>query len=143
MSSSSMVLSLNEVAALGALHAEREAAQDLDGVMATLNDNPVYEYPTLGKQFSGSENALRFYQHFFANYSPNVVGSTLIGQWVNENSVAQEYVVDCSFNGVKESHRVLGVLLVEGDKLSGERIFANEQVIKRMIGPMFDQLVVL
>lgn len=143
MSSSSIVLSLNEVAALGALHAECEAAQDLDGVMTTLSDNPVYEYPTLAKQFSGTDNALRFYQYFFANYSPNVVGGTLIGQWVNENSVAQEYVIECSFNGVKETHRVLGVLLVEGNKLSGERVFANEQVIKRMIGPLFDELIAL
>ena len=138
MSNNQTGLSIEEVATLGSLHAEREGLQDMEGVMATLGENPVYQYPTLGKQFSGREKSQQFYQHFFANFSPNVVDYVLINQWVNETSVTQEYDMTLSFDGVKENHRVLGVLFVVGDKLGGERVYASEKVIRRMTGPLFD-----
>ena len=108
--------------------------------MATLNDNPLYEYPTLGKRFSGRNNAKRFYEYFFKNFSPNVVEVRLIREWANDTSVAQEYDITLSFSGVKETHRVLGVLFVEGDKLGGETVYASEKAIRRMLGPIFDEL---
>lgn len=134
-------LDLEQVAALGALHAEVEGQRDLDAVMATLSDNPVYEYPVIGKKFSGRDNALRFYQYFFANFSPNVTGARMFHQWVNATSVTQEYEIDCNFAGEQECHRILGVLLVEGDKLCGERVYASAATIRRMIGPLYDDLI--
>ncbi len=133
-------LTADEVLALGKLHAEREAAQDLAGVMATLNDDPFYEYPMIGKRFFGRENTQRFYRWFFANFSPHVVDGRLIGEWANHNSVAQEYDITLSFDGERETHRVLGVLLVAGDRLCGERVYATEAAVRRMIGPLFDEL---
>jgi len=136
-------LTIDQVGALGALHAEREAARDFDAVMATLSDNPRYEYPTLGKGFSGRSNAERFYRWFFENFSPKVTHYVLINQWVNEGSVAQEYDVTLTFDDVDETHRILGVLFVEGDKLGGEVVYASEAAIRRMTGPMFSELVEL
>ncbi|NNM10451.1 MAG: nuclear transport factor 2 family protein [Pseudomonadales bacterium] len=129
-----------EVRALGAHHAEREAAKDLSAVMGTLSANPVYDYPVLGKKFSGRDKAERFYQYFFANFSPNVVDAQLLQEWCNESSVAQEYDVTLSFSGKKETYRILGVLFVDGDKLGGETVHASEQAIRRMLGPIFDEL---
>lgn len=140
MSNATVTLNKAEVYALGAHHAEREAARDLVAVMATLSENPVYEYPTLRKRFSGREKSQRFYEYFFENFSPNVVDGQLIRQWANETSVAQEYDIVLSFNGVKETHRVLGVLFVEGDKLGGEIVYASEATVRRMLGPVFDEL---
>ena len=62
----------NQVAELGMFHAEREAAQDLEAVMETLSADPKYLYPSLGKGFSGRENAERFYRWFFENFSSKV-----------------------------------------------------------------------
>lgn len=136
-------LTIEQVGALGALHAEREAARDFDAVMDTLSQNPRYEYPTLGKGFSGRSKAERFYRWFFENFSPKVTHYVLINEWVNERSVAQEYDVTLTFDGEDETHRILGVLFVEGDKLGGEVVYASEAAIRRMTGPMFDELVAL
>ncbi|MFK8019829.1 MAG: hypothetical protein AB8B86_08685 [Pseudomonadales bacterium] len=136
-----MALSIAEVTALGRKHSMLEGEQKLDELMETLTSNPCYEYPTIGKQFSGWENTLRFYTGFFEHFSPQVTKTQLLGEWVNEQSVTQEYDVTLEFNGKPEVHRILGILLVEGDKLGGERIYASELAIKRMVGPMFDDLI--
>lgn len=133
-------LSLEAVAALGAHHAEREAARDLSAVMDTLSDHPVYDYPALRKRFAGRELSKLFYEYFFEHFSPNVVEGTLLNEWVNANSVAQEYNLVLSFDGVHETHRILGVLIVDGDKLGGETVYAGEQTVRRMLGPIFDEL---
>lgn len=134
------ILTRDEVYALAAHHAEREAARDLQAVMDTLNEAPCYEYPTLRKRFSGRDRSRRFYEYFFENFSPNVVNGKLIREWVNDNAVAQEYDISLSIAGVEETHRVLGVLFVDGDKLGGETVYASEAAIRRMLGPIFDEL---
>ncbi len=135
-----MALSLEQVAELGARHAQLEAEQRLDELMETLGPNPLYEYPTIGKQFSGWDNTLKFYKNFFVTFSPHVVDTVLLNQWVNNNSVTQEYDVTLEFAGQRETHRLLGVLLVEGDRLGGERVYASELAIQRMLGELFYEL---
>ena len=67
-----------QVFELGAFHAEREAAQDFDAVMETPSADPKYLYPSLGKGFSGRENAERFYRWFFENFSSKVIDLDVI-----------------------------------------------------------------
>ena len=138
-----VTISPNQVAELGMFHAEREAAQDFDAVMETLSADPKYLYPSLGKGFSGRENAERFYRWFFENFSSKVIDGQLIRQWANETSVCQEYDVTLQMEEGTETHRILGVLFVEGDKLGGEIVYASELAIRRMLGPMFEELVVM
>ena len=69
-----MTLSIDQVAALGRKHAMLEGEQKLEELMDTLSAHPVYEYPTIGKQFAG------------------------------------------------------------------ERVYASDQAIRRMLGPMYDEL---
>ena len=133
-------LTPEQVAALGARHVEREGACDLEALMDTLNDDPLYEYPALRKRFRGRDKARRFYEFFFEHFSPNVIDTRLVNEWANATSVTQEYDVTLSFDGVKEQHRILGVLFVVGDKLGGETVYASEATVRRMIGPIFDEL---
>ncbi len=135
-----MKLTVDQVAALGRKHAMLEAEEDLDALMTTLSANPCYEYPTIGKQFSGWDNTVRFYTGFFQHFSAHVVETALLGEWVNEQAVTQEYDVTLEFEGERETHGILGILMVEGDKLGGERVYASELAIRRMVGPMFDEL---
>lgn len=135
-----MTLNLDEVAALGRQHATLEAEQKLDELMGTLSAHPVYEYPTIGKQFSGWEKTYRFYTGFFQHFSAKVVETDLLGEWVNLSSVVQEYDVTLAFDGARETHRILGILIVDGDKLGGERVYASDLAIQRMLGPMYAEL---
>jgi hypothetical protein len=140
MSNNTVKLTPDEIYTLGSHHAEREAACDLAAVMDTLGDNPSYLYPTIGKRFTGRERSKRFYEYFFKNFTPNVISGKLIREWSNDTSVAQEYDITLSFSGIEETHRVLGVLFVEGDKLGGEVVYASDHAIRRMLGPIYDEL---
>mgnify|MGYP000330200681 FL=1 len=81
-----------------------------------------------------------FYTQFFANFSPKVCATTLLNQWVNEQSVVQEYDVTLDFGSRKETHRILGALMVDGDKLGGERVYTADAMIRHMVGDMYDSL---
>ena len=42
--------------------------------------------------------------------------------------------------GVRETHRVLGILHADSGLLGGERIYGSERVIRLMAGKMFTEL---
>jgi hypothetical protein len=68
----------------------------------------------------------------------------LLGEWVNETSVAQEYDVSLDVEGIVETHRVLGILQYgERGLLGGERVYASERFIRLMTGPVFASLTPL
>jgi len=45
-------------------HAATEADGDLDGILATPEGEPVYEFYPLGRRFRGMANTRRYYEHF-------------------------------------------------------------------------------
>ena len=129
--------------ALGARHAELEARQDLEGVMRTLTVNPRYEFWPGGRGFEGDSNVRRYYQHLFSHFMPLTRGYELIAEWVSEESLAQEYRIDLAVDGALEHHRVVGILIAEGELLGGERIYASERCVALMTGPLFEEMVPL
>ena len=52
-----------KMAELGALHARLEAEGDIEGTMATLVDDPVYEFWPMGWRFRGQAATRRYYEH--------------------------------------------------------------------------------
>ena len=132
--------SLERMTALGTRHSSAEAVGDLEAVLDTLGADPYYEFHPHGLCMRGGDRARRFYEHFVARFLPLRHDFQLIDEWVNETSVAQEYVVGLSVDGVVESHRVLGVLFADGERLGGERVFASERFVRLLIGPVFDEL---
>jgi len=135
-----VTLSIDQVAALGRQHAMLEGEQKLEELMSTLSAHPVYEYPTIGKQFAGLEKTRRFYTGFFQHFSNHVIDTVLLGEWVNATSVIQEYDVTLDYEGTHETHRILGILMVEGELLGGERVYDSDLAIRRMLGPMYTEL---
>ena len=124
---------------LGGRHARLEAEGDLEGTLATLVAEPVYEFFPMGWKMTGRERVVRYYEHLFAHFIPRTRGYRLLEEWVNETSVAQEYEIDVEVDGGGvESHRVLGVLCAEGNLLGGERIYASERCARLMAG---DELI--
>jgi hypothetical protein len=128
---------------LGARHADLEARRDLEGTMATLVEDPVYKFWPLGRGMRGRDQVLRYYQHLFGEFIPRTRFYTLLSEWVNEDSVAQEYSIELDIDGALERHRVIGILVREGHLLGGERVYASELCARRMLGPLFDELTPL
>lgn len=129
---------------LGHRHADLEARRELDLLMATMIAEPSYEFHPLGLGMTGGERVRRYYAQFFAHFMETIVGYVLIDEWANERAVTQEYDITVEMGGVKETHRVVGILFAEdspdGVLLGGERIYASERCVRQMAGAIFDEL---
>jgi len=128
---------------LGTRHAELETAGDLVGTMATLIEVPVYEFWPIGKRMVGQEPVLRYYEHLVNDFMPRQIGVRLIEETVSPGALSQEYIIEMNGPDGPESHRVLGVLFAASDSpglLGGERIWGSEEILRQMIGPIWDEL---
>ena len=119
---------------LGTKHARLEADCDLDGTMATVVENPVYEFHPAGVRLEGREQVRRYYEHLLTHFVPSTRGVTLIEEWVSASSIAQEYEITVEVEGALEAHRVIGILFAEGELLGGERIYSSERCARLMLG---------
>ncbi len=128
---------------LGSRHARLEHERDLEAVMATLVAEPVYEFHPVRLCLRGGALVRRYYEELFRGFVPNARKTVLIDEWVNADSVAQEYEVTLDVDGELETHRIVGVLGREGDLLGGERVFASERCIRLMTGAVFEELTPL
>ena len=124
-------------------HAAAEAAGDLDETMATLDDDPVYELLPRGVVLRGRDVARRYYEHFFANVMPRVTGFDLRSEWITDEGVLQEYTLYVDGLGAPGTgHSIIGILTFgEGEKLSGERIYASDALLEFMFGPVLAEAV--
>ncbi len=122
-------------------HATAEAAGDLETTLATLDDDPVYELQPMGRLLRGADRARRYYEQFFANFTPLTAGFELRGEWVTDEGVGQEYTIWLRLpDGSREQHSVIGILLFGADgKLSGERVYASDHLLRLMFGPLLDE----
>jgi hypothetical protein len=126
---------------VGLRHAEAEGAFDMAATMETLEDNPVYELYPVALRMVGMDLAQRYYAHYFANVAPRIADYNLVGEWIGADGVNQEYdVVYRAADGVARTYRILGILTFGKDRLSGERIYADETLLRIMFGPVWNEL---
>ena len=124
-------------------HATAEGEGDLEATMATLDDDPVYELMPMGRVLRGRDAARRYYEHFFATCRPRVRGYELRSEWVTDEGVGQEYTLYLrERDGSTRRHDIIGILTFgTGGKLSGERIYASDDLIETMLGPLLHEAV--
>ena len=125
---------------IGTEHAVVETACDIEKTMATLEDEPVYEFHPVGGLLRGTDAVRRYYEHLMSAFLPRVESSQLLDQWCNEGSLAQEYDVDVRTDTGLERHRLIGILVVGDERLRGERIYGSERALRLMLGDLFDEL---
>lgn len=121
-------------------HAAAEDAGDIDATMATLDDDPLYELLPMGVAMRGREAARQYYEHFFSNCRPKITGYQLRSEWVTDEGVGQEYQLFVD-NGVgPQRFDIIGILTFGSNgRLSGERIYASDELIKILFGPVLDR----
>jgi hypothetical protein len=136
------VATFEELLAIAYAHARAEGEDDLATTMATLEAEPVYELQPMGLKLVGRELAQQYYEWFFPNFRPLVVGYELRAEWANEHGVAQEYVIDVrGEDGTVERHAVIGILTFGTTALAGERVWGSERILRLMFGPLYDLAV--
>ena len=124
-------------------HAAAEADGDIEQTMATLDENPVYEIQPMGVSLRGRDAARAYYEYFFAEFMPRISGYDLRGEWITDEGVGQEYVIHVDKgDGSTTHHPIIGILTFgRGGKLSGERLYASDELIRMMFGPVLGQAV--
>lgn len=125
---------------LGRRHARVEAARQLEALMETLVDEPVYEFHTLGLRLRGGARIRRYYRQFFDDYLSKVSGGERLGEWVSERAYVLESAIQVRGARGPELHQVMSVLWAQGERLGGERIYAGEHVVRAMAGSLFAEL---
>ena len=128
---------------LGTRHATLEAEGDLDGTMDTLVEDPVYEFWPAGKRMTGREAVRRYYAHLIDDFMPAQLGYRMVAETVSADALSQEYVIELKGENGPDRYRVLGVLVrseAHPELLQGERIWGSDAFLRRMIGPIWDEL---
>ena len=98
----------DEMRALGMKHAQLEADGDLDGTMATLVDDPVYEFWPSGRRMTGTDQVRRYYEHLVSDFMPSQIGYAMVAETVSPEALSQEYMIELRGESGPERHRVLG-----------------------------------
>ena len=122
-------------------HAAAEADADMDATLATLVDDPVYEFQPTGLVLSGMDRIRRYYEHFFGEFQTVADGAELRGRWASDDGLGLEYTVWTRdpATGQRERHDVLGILLYGPDRLTGERVYASDRLLGLMVGPVLEE----
>jgi hypothetical protein len=121
-------------------HAAAEGSGDMATTLATLCDDPVYEFQPVGRVFRGKDTARRYYEHFFAHFSPLTENFEIRGEWSTPEGLGQEYTVWLRLpDGSRERHEIIGILLFGPSGLAGERVYASERLLRLMLGPIYDE----
>ena len=132
---------LERMIELAHAHAAAEGALDLEGTLATLEPDPHYEFFPAGRSFRGMANTRRYYEYFFAEAMPRIAGSALHGEWSSGEGLAQEYSVTVRGNdGATREYRIVGIIKFGREKLTGERLYASDELFRFLVGPLWDEI---
>ncbi len=118
-------------------HAAAEAEQDAERTLATLVDEPTYEFWPLGKGFTGGEMARKFYWEQYPAFAQRVSGYGVLGEWANDQCAIQEYWVE--LDG-KTRHMVISMMPAVDGLLTGEKLYCDEDFVRALLGPLFQHL---
>jgi hypothetical protein len=128
---------LDALAAIARAHARAEAVGDLEGTLATLDPEPVYELLPFGVTLGGADFVRAYYERFFTECMPKFVGYELRNEWLMDDGLGQEYRVEVSTPDGPRRHDILGILTF-GDHglLSGERLYASDEMLRFLFGTL-------
>ena len=129
-----------ELTAIAHQHAAAEGAGDLAATLATLEAEPSYELYPVALRMTGMDRARRYYEHFFANVAPRITGYEMLGEWTNEEGVLQEYRLRVRCDDGVRDFRIMGLLKFGRSALSGEPLYAGEELLRLLFEPLWEEL---
>jgi hypothetical protein len=123
-------------------HADLETKLDVEGVLATLVDNPVYEFHPDRLRLEGKENIRQFYRDHFNSFFPLIKSHVLINACWDAQSACLEYDLYLKAPYKPDrAYRIMVVLTAENSLLIGERFYVENELAQLMAGPSFSKFV--
>jgi hypothetical protein len=120
-------------------HLEAEAQLDLERTLASMQAPYYYEVWPAGHRMEGYENARAYYEFHFRTLRPRMRASTAVGEWENGEGVVIERDVQVEQeDGTTTHYRVLAVLTVGEEGVTGERIYASPEFCRLVFGDLLE-----
>ena len=124
------------------MHIDAETKMDVDAVLATLVENPVYEFHSDRLRLEGKDNVREFYRDHFDKFFPLIESHVLINECWGEHSACMEYDVFLKPpHDPKRAYRITAVLTEKDSLLIGERFYVEHELARLMAGPSFNKFV--
>lgn len=135
-------MTTDEMRKLVQRHADLETKLDLEGVLATLVDNPVYEFHPDRLRLEGKENISQFYRDHFDSFFPIIKSHVLVNECWDVHSACMEYnlYLKAPYNPDR-AYRVMVVLTEKNGRLIGERFYVENELARAMAGASFGKFV--
>jgi hypothetical protein len=134
-------MSIDEMHNLVKKHSDCETNLDLEGVLGTLIDNPVYEFHPARLKLEGKENIKQFYHEHFYSFFPLINSHTLINECWDSHSACMEYDLSLKAPHNKKTYRIMVILTKKESLLVGERFYVDIELAQLMAGKSFDKFV--
>ena len=137
-------LTLEQMEELLAIHEMAEFNLDIDGTMATLVDNPIYELPALNWYIEGWDAVKETYRRLLHGGDVRNLWAEKRTHAITASSLCREaYVFLDTDAGVRVTGRYNVVMDFEGDKIAGERMFMDAtfaKAVTEILGPDFGDI---
>lgn len=131
------IMTIEDMKKLVKTHADLETKHDLEGVLATLVEDPVYEIYPAHLKLQGKENVRAFYREHFDSFFPLIASFQLINEWWTPESACMEYDLFLKEPYATKPYRILVVLTAKNNLLLGERFYVSEELAQIMSGTAF------
>lgn len=136
-------ITLQRMEELLALHEKAEFDLDLDATLATLVDNPVYELPSLGWHIAGRDAVRETYRRMLHGSDERNIWADKRVHAISDNSLSREAYVYLDTEDGRVTGQYFVVMVFEGDKIAGERMYMDSTYAKVMadiLGPDFGEV---
>jgi hypothetical protein len=135
-------MTVDEMRNLVQKHANLETKLDLEGVLGTLVDNPIYEFHPDRLKLEGKENIREFYQNHFDSFFPLIKSHVLINECWDTHSACLEYDLYLKEPyDPNRAYRINVVLTERNSLLIGERFYVENELARLMAGASFSKFV--
>jgi hypothetical protein len=125
-------------------HAAAEAVFDVDRILRTLVPGPVYEFFPSNRSLTGWDRVETFYRVEYPRFAATVTSFELLGEWVNEQTAIQEYLIEVRQRPSDERttpFRVLSMMPVDPQRqlLRGETLYCDEEFGRHLLGSLWEE----
>ena len=122
-------------------HVAAEDKGDLEGTLATFEENAAFELYPCGLRLAGRERIRRYYEHFFASSRRRCSRYVVHGHALGETAMTIEITVTVDYeDGSARDFRTLTVFPYGTTALRGERIYADTEFFRVIFGPLFAEM---
>lgn len=132
------IMTIEEMKKLVQKHADLEEKHDIEGVLKTLVENPVYEIYPAGLKLESKENVKAFYLEHFNSFFPLIASFKLINEWWNPESACLEYDLFLKAPYAEKPYRILVILTAKNNLLLGERFYISDDLARIFSGTAFN-----